>query len=74
MALNLVFAKKAVSLWFFLFFLIIDLHFLVPSVIVQIFNFTAKLQILIAISVNEAEVEKETNPVVTETKISNYSR
>ena len=40
----------------FPFFLIIDLYFLIPAVIVQIFNPTAELSIIIGIQTNRAKV------------------
>ena len=52
---------------FFLFFLIIDLYFLVPAVIVQIFNLNAKL-------INEANAEIGTQPLTVETKTKKYSK
>ena len=42
---NLVFAKNSISSCFFLYFLIIDLYFLIPVVIVQVFNPTTELVI-----------------------------
>ena len=42
---------------FFSFFLIIDLSFLIPALITQIFNPTAKLVIAIEIPIKEAKVE-----------------
>ena len=52
---------------FFLFFLIIDLYFLIPAVIAQIFNPTAEL--VIPIGTKEAKAEMETHPVIVEAKI-----
>ena len=42
---NLVFAENAISSCFFIFFLIIDLYFLITPVIVQTFNPVAELAI-----------------------------
>ena len=42
---------------FFSFFLIIDLSFLIPALITQNFNPTAKLVIAIEIPIKEAKVE-----------------
>ena len=44
---------------FFFFFLVIDLYFLIPTVIAQIFNPIAELVIPIGILVKEAKVEME---------------
>ena len=52
-----------------LFFLIIDLYFLIPAVIAQIFNQIAKLVIPIGITTKEAKSEMETHPVIVEITI-----
>ena len=54
---------------FFLFFLIIDLGFLIPAVIVQIFNSTAELTTPKRIPAKEAKAEIETHLVTAEAKI-----
>ena len=54
----------------FFFFLITDLCFLIPPVIVQIFNPAVDLAIHIGIPINEAKEEFKTHPVIAETKIS----
>ena len=59
MVFNLVFASNTVLLCFFFFFLIIELYFLIPAVIVQIFNPTEELAILIGIPTKEAKAEIE---------------
>ena len=51
-----------------LFFLIIDLYFLIPTVIAQIFNLIAELVISIEISTKETKEEMETHPVIVENK------
>ena len=57
-------------LFFFLFFfLIIDLYFLIPAVIAQIFNPNAELVISIGIPTNEVNAEIETQPLTAEIKI-----
>ena len=56
-----------------LLFFIIDLYFLIPAVIVQIFIPTAELVILTGIATNEANAEIETQPVTVEGKISKCS-
>ena len=52
-----------------LFFLIIDLYFLIPAVIAQIFNPIAELIIPIGISLKEAKAEIEIHLVIVEPKI-----
>ena len=54
----------------FLFFLIIDLYFLIPAVIAKNFNPTAELVIPIGIPTKEAKVKIETHPVTAEAKTS----
>ena len=73
MVFNLVFANNAILSCFFFFFLIIDLYFLIPAVIAQIFNPTAELVIPIGIPNNKAKAEIEIHPVAVETKISKRS-
>ena len=57
MVFNLDFANENVLPSFFLFFLIIDLYFLIPTVIKQIFNAIAELVIPIGILTKEGKVE-----------------
>ena len=70
MLFNIGFANNIILLCFFLFFLIIDLYFLIPAVIVQIFNLTVELVIPIGKPFKEAKTETVTQPVIVETKIS----
>ena len=55
---------------FFLFFLVIDLYFLTPAAMAEIFNPIAELIIPIGIPIKEAKVEMKTHPVIVEVKIS----
>ena len=48
------------------FFKIIDLYFLIPVIIIQIFNPIAELVVPIGIPTKEAKVEMETHPVIVE--------
>ena len=57
----------------FRFFLIIDLRFLIPAVIAQIFNPIAELVVPIGIPSKEAKVEIEIHPVIVEVKIMECS-
>ena len=43
MLFNLDFAKSTISSCFFFYFLVIDIYFLIPAVMAQIFNTTAEL-------------------------------
>ena len=58
---------------FLLFFLIIDLYFLIPVVIIQIFIVASELAIPTGISTGNAKAETETQPVTVEPKISKCS-
>ena len=48
------------------FFFIIDLYFLIPAVITQIFNPIAELTIPIRIPTKEAKADIEMHPVIVE--------
>ena len=69
MVFDLVFANNTISSCLFLFFLIIDLHFLVPAVIAQIFNPTANT----GIPTKEAKAEIETHSVTVDATIRRFS-
>ena len=73
MLFNFVFANSTTLSCFFFFFLIIDLYFLIPAVIAQIFNLIAKFVIPLEIKSKEAKVEMEIYPVTAETKIRKCS-
>ena len=57
----------------FLFFFIINLYFLIPAVIAQIFLPTTELVKPKRRQTNEANTETETQPLPVETKISKFS-
>ena len=57
MLFNLDFASNTVFLCFYLFFLIIDLYFLIAAVIAQIFNPIAELVVPIGIPTKVAKVD-----------------
>ena len=62
MLLNLDFANNTIfSCFFFFFFLIIDVYFLIPTVIAQIFNPLAEIVIPTGIPTKEAKAEMETH-------------
>ena len=73
MLFNFDLANNTISSCFFFFFLIIDLYFLIPAVIAQIFNPIAKLVIPIEIPTKEAKEEMETHPVIVEATIRTCS-
>ena len=59
MLFNLDIANNTILSCFFFFFLIADLYFLIPAVIVQIFNLIAELLIPIGIPIKKAKAEIE---------------
>ena len=67
--MNLIFANNTILSNFFFFFLVIDLHFLIPVVIPEFFIATEELIIPIGIPTKEAKPEMETHPVIAEAKI-----
>ena len=73
MLFNSDFAKNTILSYFFLFLLIIDLYFLIPAIIAQIFNHIAGLVISIRIPIKEAKSEMEIYPVIVEAKIRKCS-
>ena len=73
MLFNLDFTNNAILSCFFLFFIIIDLCFLISAVIAKIFNPIAELITPIETPVKEAKAEMETDSVNVETKIREFS-
>ena len=73
MLFNFDFANNTILSCFFFFILIIDLYFLIPAFIAQIFNPIAELIIPIGIPTKEAKEEMETHPVIAEAKIRKCS-
>ena len=73
MIFNLDFANNTILSCVFFFFLIIDLFFLIPAVITQIFNPIAELAIPIGAPTKKAKVETETHPVIVEITISDQA-
>ena len=61
---NLDFPSYIILSCLFFFFLIINLYFLFPAVIAQIFNPIAELVIPTGIPIKEENVEIETHPVI----------
>ena len=65
MLFNIEFADNTILLCFFIFFLIIELYFLIPTAIVQLFE----LLIPIGIPNKEAKAEIPIHPVIAKAKI-----
>ena len=70
---NLPFPNNTILSCFFFFFFIIDLYFLIPAVIAQIYIPTEELVVPTGTQTNEANAEIEKQPVAVETKISKCS-
>ena len=73
MLFNLDFANNTILSCFFFFFLTIDLYFIIPAAIAQIYNPIAELIIPIGIPIKEAKAENEIHPVIVEAKIRKCS-
>ena len=73
MLFNLDFDNNTILSCFFLFFLIIDLYFLIPAVIAQIFNLIGQLTTPLGTPNKEANTEIEIHPVIVEVKIRECS-
>ena len=69
---NLGFGNNIILLCFLIFFLIIDLYFLIYAAIAQILTSILELVITKGIPTKEAKAEMETHPVVPEAKTSKY--
>ena len=72
MLLGLDFTNNII-LWCFFILLIIDLYFLILTVIVQIFDLIAEVVIPIGIPIKEAKAEIEIHQVIVEVKITKCS-
>ena len=73
MLFNLDFASNTILSCFFLFFLTIDLNFLITAVIAQVFKPIAELVSPIGTPTKESKVEMITHPVIIEIIISKWS-
>ena len=62
MLFNLDFANNTILSCFFIFFLIIDLYFLIPAVITQISNPSAELVMRTGMMTKEAKAKMLTHP------------
>ena len=73
MAFNLDFTSKTILSCFYFFFLTIDLYFLFPAAIAQIFNSFAEIIIPIGTISNEVKTEIEIILIIVEAKIRKCS-
>ena len=68
MRFNLDYANNTILSCSFFFFLVIDLYFLIPVVVAQIFNPIAELVIPIEMPIKEEKAENQIDSVIVETK------
>ena len=68
MRFNLDYANNTILSCSFFFFLVIDLYFLIPVVVAQIFHPIAELAIPIEMPIKEEKAENQIDPVIVETK------
>ena len=61
MILNLDFANNNISSYFFFFFLIMDIYFIIPVVVTQVFNPIAELVIPIGVPTKETKANASNN-------------
>ena len=73
MLLNLDFANNTFLPYFLFFFFIIDLYFLIPAVIAEVFNHIAELVNPIGIPIKDAKAEIEIHPVIVKAKMRKCS-
>ena len=73
MRFNLDYANNTILSCCFFFFLVIDLYFLIPAVVAQIFNPIAELAIPVEMPIKEEKAENQIDPVIVETKIRKCS-
>ena len=73
MLLNLDFASNTILSCFFFFLLIIDLFFLIPEAIAQVFNTIAELVLHIGMKIKKSKSEIEIHAVIVEAKIRKCS-
>ena len=73
MLFNLDFADNTILSCFFILFLFINLCFLIPAVLTNVFSQIAEILIPIGIPTEEAWGEIETHPVIEEITITEWS-
>ena len=59
--------------WFFFFFLVIDIYFLIPAAIEQIFNPITELVITVRIPSKEVKADIDIQLVIVEAKVGKRS-
>ena len=73
MLFSLDFHNNTMLSWFFFFFLVIDVYFLIPAAIEQIFNPITELVITVRIPSKEVKADIDIQLVIVEAKVGQRS-
>ena len=73
MLFSLDFHNNTMLSWFFFFFLVIDVYFLIPAAIEQIFNPITELVITVRIPSKELKADIDIQLVIVEAKVGKRS-
>ena len=73
MLFSLDFHNNTMLSWFFFFFLVIDVYFLIPAAIEQIFNPITELVITVKIPSKEVKADIDIQLVIVEAKVGKRS-
>ena len=73
MLFSLDFHNNTMLSWFFFFFLVIDVNFLIPAAIEQIFNPITELVITVRIPSKEVKADIDIQLVIVEAKVGKRS-
>ena len=73
MLFSLDFHNNTMLSWFFFFFLVIDVYFLIPAAIGQIFNPITELVITVRIPSKEVKADIDIQLVIVEAKVGKRS-
>ena len=73
MLFSLDFHNNTMLSWFFFFFLVIDVYFLIPAAIEQIFNPITELVITVRIPSKEVKADIDIQLVIVEAKVGKRS-
>ena len=73
MLFSLDFHNNTMLSWLFFFFLVIDVYFLIPAAIEQIFNPITELVIPVRIPSKDVKADIDIQPVIVEAKVGKRS-
>ena len=73
MLFSLDFHNNTMLSWFFFFFLVIDVYFLIPAAIEQIFNPITELVITVRIPSKEVKADIDIQLIIVEAKVGKRS-